>query len=125
MSAFSDQVRAFAKDTERDLGQIHTNTVIELRRSWVEGSELTGAPPLPIAQERSATRGKLRQGVRVNYIDEHNALIFTTVGYAEEVEDNLRGVTFSEGGPHGMKLTVAGAGRIVEHVAQRTAGFRK
>lgn len=122
---FSNQVRNFAKQTERDIIAVHTSTVVELKKSWVEGSPLTGAPPLPMATEQSATQGKLRRGVRVDYKGPHTALIFTTVPYAEEVENNLRGVKFSQGGPHGWKLTVAGAGRVVEHVARRIAGYRR
>lgn len=120
---FAGQVRAFSAKAERNIRAVHETTVVELKKSWVEGSPVTGAPQLPMAQEASATRGKLRRGVRVIWESAQSALIVTSVKYAEEVEHNVRGVKFSEGGPHGWKLTVAGAGRVATLVAKRIAGY--
>jgi hypothetical protein len=120
--SFAEQLQRFAATTERNATAIHENVVVEVKRSWVEGSPITGAPPLPIATGNAPTVGKLRRGVRVNYTDPNTALIYTTVEYAEEVENNPRGVHFEQGGAHGFKLTVAGFPRIVEAVAKRTLG---
>src|SRR5688572_25088606 len=122
--SFADQLRRFATTTETNTRAVLPASVVEIRRSWVEGSPITGAPALPIATSNVATRGKLRRGVRVSYPDQNTALIYTTVPYALEVEDNPRGVTFTEGGAHGFKLTVAGFPRIIETVTKRITGYR-
>jgi hypothetical protein len=119
---FADELRRFGEKTERTATAIHQTAVVEVKRSWVEGSELTGAPPLPIATGNAPTVGKLRRGVRVSYPDANTALVYTTIDYAEDVEDNPRNVEFTQGGPHGFKLTVAGFPRIVDTVAKRITG---
>lgn len=121
MSGFSDVLKGFGTNTVRDLTAVHQNTVVEVKKSWVEGSPITGAPPLPIATSNAPTVGKLRRGVRVTYTSPTEALIYTTVSYAAEIEDNPRGVKFEKGGPHGFALTVAGFPRIVDDVTTRVA----
>jgi hypothetical protein len=120
--SFADQLRGFTQKTERNTTAVHQGSVVEVRRSWVEGSSITGAPPLPMATGDAPTVGKLRRGVRVTYPDPNTALVYTTVAYAPEVEDNPRDVQFTQGGPHGFKLTVAGFPRIVDSVVKRITG---
>lgn len=122
--SFSDQLRAFAASTTAKATAIHQGVAVMAYQSWVEGSSVTGAPELPIAQGDAPTVGKLRRGVRLTYPDPNTALVYTTVEYAEDVEHNLRGVQFHSGGAHGWKLTVTGFPRIVETVTRRISGYR-
>lgn len=124
MGAFASTLQRFATQTVTDARAIHQSVVVEAKRSWVEGSALTGAPPLPIATSNAPTVGKLRRGVRISYLNANTAVVVTEVGYAEDVENNPRGVTFHEGGPHGLKLTEAGFPRLLEMVARRITGYR-
>jgi hypothetical protein len=119
---FSDSLQRFAAKTEQRARAVHQATAVAVKQSWVEGSPITGAPPLPIATGNAPTVGQLRRGVKLTYPDPDTALIYTTVPYAAEVEDNPRGVTFTEGGAHGFKQTVAGFPRIVEAVTTRIVG---
>jgi hypothetical protein len=120
--SFSDDLARFAAKASARQRAIHVATAVEVKRSWVEGSPLTGAPALPIATSNAPTVGKLRRGVLLTYPEPDVAFIYTTVSYAEEVENNPRGVHFDQGGPHGHKLTVAGFPRIAEDVTKRIVG---
>lgn len=124
MGAFASTLQRFATQTGTDARAIHQSVVVEVKRSWVEGSALTGAPPLPIATSNAPTVGKLRRGVRITYSDANTAFVVTEVRYADDVENNPRGVHFTEGGPHGHKLTVAGFPRLLETVTRRVTGYR-
>lgn len=124
MGPFASALQRFAATAESNARAIHQSVAVEAKRSWVEGSPLTGAPALPIATSNAPTVGKLRRGVRITYPDANTALVVTDVGYAPEVEDNPRGVHFTEGGPHGLKLTVAGFSHLLETVARRITGYR-
>jgi hypothetical protein len=124
MGAFASALHRFATQTKADEHAIHQSVAVEVKRSWVEGSPITGAPPLPIATSNAPTVGKLRRGVTLSYPDANTALIYTTVPYAAEIEENPRGVHFTEGGPHGFALTVAGFPRLLETVTRRVTGYR-
>jgi hypothetical protein len=113
--SFRDQVAAWAKQTESTLETVHREVVTELRNSWVEGSPLTGAPPLPMVS------GRLRGGVTVTHEGKFSSLISTSIPYAGKIEHNPRRWIMRGGGPHGWKLTVAGANRIVEAAEKRHA----
>jgi hypothetical protein len=39
--------------------------------------------------------------------------------YALWIEDNTRNVTFRNGGPHSVKLTILGANRVLAAVTER------
>lgn len=119
---FADELRRFAATTERNAMAVHQEVVVAVKSSWVNGSAETGAPVLPIASGDGPTIGRLRRGVRVAYPDPNTALVYTTVPYAGEVEENLRGVHFHSGGPHGFKLTVAGFPRLLDSATKRILG---
>lgn len=120
--SFADALRQFAAKTERSTTAVHQAAAVAIKDSWLNGSAETGAPPLPMATGDAKTVGKLRRGVRLTYPDPNTALIYTTVPYAEEVEDNPRGVHFTQGGAHGFKLTVAAFPHLIETVTKRIVG---
>lgn len=93
-----------AQEMERT---VFINSASAVKDSIVSGSPVTGAPQLPV------DTGNLRTGVQLEFDAPDAALVYTNVEYAPHVEDNLRGVTFRVGGPHGWKLTRAGWSKIV------------
>lgn len=112
---FGSQLRYWhAKVEKAELG-VFVNAASAVKDSIVSGSPITGAPMLPVET------GNLRNGVQLEFDAPDSALIYTNVEYAEYVEDNVRGVTFRVGGPHGWKLTRAGFQRIVDDEAQKVA----
>ncbi len=94
---------------------VFVNSASAAQNSIVSGSLVTGAPQLPV------DTGNLRNGVQLEFDAPNSALIHTNVAYAEDVEDNVRGVTFRVGGPHGWKLTRAGFPRIVADETAKAA----
>jgi hypothetical protein len=125
MPSFAESLRRFAQKTEQNAAAIHQGVAVAVKESWLNGSPVTGAPALPIAIGNAPTVGKLRRGIRLSYPDATTALIYTTIDYAEEVENNPRGVQFHSGGPHGFALTVAGFKPIVETVTRRITGYAR
>lgn len=123
MGPFAAALAGFKATVETRTTAIHQGSVLAVKESWVAGSPVTGAPALPIATSNVPTRGQLRRGVRITYTDPNTALVYTTVPYAPEVEENPRGVHFTEGGAHGFALTVAAFPRLVETVTKRITGY--
>jgi hypothetical protein len=123
MGPFATALAGFKTTVEARTTAIHQGTVLAVRESWVAGSPVTGAPALPIATNNVPTRGQLRRGVRITYTGPTTALIYTTVPYALDVEENPRGVHFTEGGAHGFALTVAGFPRLLGTVTKRVTGY--
>lgn len=72
----------------------------EIERSVVYGSELTGAAGQPV------DTGNLRNSWIGRWIANTLWILSTNVAYARIVEDNTRGVTFKNHGPHSVKDTV-------------------
>lgn len=120
---FAVQLDQFAAKTDRTLTAVSDGTVVDLRDSIKFGSAVTGAPAMPVAPTRFDRAGALRDSITVSYPDPNTALIYTTKLYAVDVEDNPKGNTFTSGGAHGWKLTIAGFGRVVDTVAKRQAGY--
>lgn len=102
--------------TEAELQAIFVNSVSAVKTSIVEGSPTTGAPGQPFKT------GNLANSWEVEFESAHVALVDTNVDYAEAVEDNIRGVTFHNHGPHSVKLTEDGFDRIVEDETQKLLG---
>jgi hypothetical protein len=120
--SFTAGLQQFAAKVPVKQRAVFTSTVAQLYGSIKDGSALTGAPSMPVAPGRFPRAGKLRDDVTVSFTDEDHAVIYTTSPYALDVEDNPKGHTFNEGGPHGWKMTVAAFERIVDTTAQRIAG---
>lgn len=116
MGFASDMNRIMAKIEAREAA-LASGVGEECLRSIVEGSELTGAPGQPVGE------GKLRDSWS-RTVTGHEQLIATSSPYAAKEEEGMHGSEpieqhSTEGGPHSVKLTVAGFGRIVDHVTQR------
>ena len=125
MTAFADALARFGVIGEERLREAFVVSTDEVRRSVVEGSELTGAPGQPV------DTGALARSWQPEFVSPTLWRISATgldpatgkkVGYAEHVEDNVRGVTFRNHGAHSVRLTRTGWDRIVEAVARRIAG---
>ena len=112
---FARDIKQFVLQVRRDARDIYVGTATEVHRSVQTGSEITGAPGQPVDTANLRNSWQLAIGPE-------EAEITTNVEYAPHVEDNVRGVTFKNHGPHSVKLTVAGFPRIVEHVTREVTG---
>jgi hypothetical protein len=81
--------------------------------SIVEGSSLTGAPGQPVGVSGSPEDGKLRDSFELALPNPYEFTVLTDVGYAPDVEDNVRNVQFHNHGPHSVKRTISSFDRIV------------
>jgi hypothetical protein len=122
---FASDLRQFAKKAEARSTAVFHASVAELRDSVVKGSAVTGAPALPIAPTAFPRAGALRESVTVSYPDPNTAHIYTTSPYAIDVEENPKGHSFNEGGPHGWALTAAAGVRVIETATKRIAGYER
>lgn len=114
--AFGSQLRYWHAKAQGVEQSIFVNSASALQDSIVSGSPVTSAPQLPVET------GNLRNGVHLVFDAPDSALIYTNVEYAEYVEDNVRGVNFRVGGPHGWALSRAGFQRVVDdQTAKATA----
>jgi hypothetical protein len=114
--SFADDLEKFGAKTEKNLNDVFVGVVEETHRSIVEGSEITGAPGQPV------DTGNLRASWQRWFPSQTEAVIGTNVDYAVHVEDNVRGVTFRNHGPHSVKITKAGFDKIVGVVVKRVVG---
>jgi hypothetical protein len=115
--SFAEDIRRFTNRVETKTQAMFVGTATEALRSIQEGSEITGAPGQPV------DTGNLRSSWNLSFESPTVALIATNTKYAPYVEDNVRGVTFKNHGPHSVKLTIAGLPKIVAHVtAEVTRG---
>lgn len=119
---FREQWATASADAMNKVHTVFANSVSQAYESIVNGSAVTGAPPLPVADGEPGA-GELKSGVHLEVTSPTSARISTSVKYAGNVEDNVRGVRFHNGGPHGWKLTAAGFDRIVATEAEKL-GFR-
>jgi hypothetical protein len=90
--------------------------------SIVNGSALTGAPGQPVAAPIFEKAGALKASWKRTQTSPNVITIWTDFGYADDVEDNLKGFRFRSGGPHGVKLTVLAAPRLVSQAMQDVTG---
>lgn len=112
--SFSGDLRNFSLKLSARNREVFVGCVEEVTRSVVEGSEITASPGQPV------DTGNLRASWHTTYESPTLATVATNVEYAPYVEENVRGVTFKNHGPHSVALTVAGFGRIVDTVVKRT-----
>jgi hypothetical protein len=103
--------------------------VVEVHRSIVFGSELTGAPGQPV------DTGNLRNSWEYEFDSPSHAFVTTPVEYGQAVEDGIGphgpvvygaggGGRSTTGGSHSVILTEAAAQRIADVVTARVAGNR-
>jgi hypothetical protein len=117
--SFSSDLKAFADKAERLTNGAFVSTAVELQKSIKFGSALTGAPPMPVANQKYFRAGALRDSVTLTFPSPTEALIYTTKWYAPNVEDNTEGFQYDFGAPHGWKLTIAAFPRVVDAVVAR------
>jgi hypothetical protein len=113
MGQFSDSVRRFTKKVEVRSQAAFIATATHAHRSIQEGSVVTGAPGQPV------DTGNLRASWQLTFDSRTSARISSNVSYAQHVEDNVRGVTFKNHGPHSVRLTIVGLPRIVAYETQQ------
>ena len=118
---FLVDIRKHNANIVRKTGLVHEGAIEESFRSVVHGSEITGAPALPVDPNDDPNAGKLRDSVTLTRESETESVIWTDVDYAPSVEDDTRGQHFHNGGPHGWKITAAGYHAVVDIVAQKVA----
>ncbi len=114
--SFASDLKSFSVKVEARNRDIFVRTVEETTKSIVEGSAITGAPGQPV------DTGNLKTSWQTNFDSPTQATIATNVDYAPHVEDNVRGVTFKNHGPHSVKMTIASFDKIVEHVTREVVG---
>lgn len=119
----------FAADLTRVAGThlakcraIHARVADLAFDSIVNGSALTGAPGQPVAAPIFPKAGALKASWKRAQTSPNVITISTDFGYADVVEDNLKGFRFRSGGPHSVKLTVLAAPRLVATAAQEILG---
>lgn len=123
MGPFASALAGFKRTVETRHTAVFVGSVVVLRDSVKYGSAETGAPAMPVAPSEFPRAGALRDSVIAIYPTPHTALIYTDKVYAPDVEDNAKGHTFHNGGPHGWKQTIAAGVRVIENVTKRIAGY--
>ena len=122
MSSFSDQIKAFSRKVETQERDIFTGVVDMAHESIVEGSPVTGSPG------QQVDTGALHDSWIKEYPSKDEAIISTNLAYAPNEEDNIssHGTPITQrsevGGPHSVRLTLAGFDRIVDVVTARVVG---
>lgn len=119
--SFADDLKRFAVLAEERTMAVHEGVTDLAHQSIVYGSAVTGAPGQPVAPGRNPNAGKLRDSWTKESPEPGVSVISTPVDYAPDVEDNPRGVHFSNHGPHSVKLTLAAGQRMVDDAARRIA----
>lgn len=113
--SFEDDLRRFERKVRNQLDQVYNGTVVQLARSIVEGSALTGAPGQPVR------RGDLKRSWRIIRVSKYISYIMTQSPYAHIIEDNRRGAVLRSktGGFHSVKLTRAGFHNVVRYESRK------
>lgn len=110
---FSDDLARFQAKVAKRERDIFNGVTVEVHRSVVEGSEITGAPGQPV------DIGTLHDSWTPDFVTPTLWQTTTHLNYAPIVEDNVRGVTFKNHGPHSVKMTRVAFPLIVEAVTRR------
>lgn len=118
--SFATDLKAFADKVERRGRDVFVASTVEVRRSLVEGSELTGAPGQPV------DTGALKASFVDEFIGAEGWQISTNLDYAPGIEDAIGPsgritIRSPVGGSHSSKQTRAGWPRIIEHVNRTVA----
>lgn len=113
---FSSDIANWRAKVQANSQTIFLNTASHAYESIVNGSPITGAPGQPV------DTGNLRNSWQLSFPAKDEALIATNVEYAAHVEENVRGVTFKNHGPHSVSLTKLGLSRIVEYETAKAVG---
>ena len=109
---------------------VFTNVASAAKHSWTDGSPITASPGVPVVT------ANLKGSIQLTFPGPWLAHIMATgiapdgtpVGYARDIEYNLRGANIpagpphgsTVGGPHAMALTVGGFRRLVAAINAET-----
>jgi hypothetical protein len=136
MSDFGKRVRDWTEQIERGLNDLHVNASEKVRDSVVIGSALTGAPGQPV--DTGTLKNDWLAGFR--FVAPLHAKLSTNMAYAPAIEDDNpsaydsrgrdrdkettrpEGGRSEVGGPHSVKLTVAGWKNIIRAAKQEVLG---
>ena len=118
--SYSSDIKRFTDKAERRARDVFVASTVEVRRSIVEGSTLTGAPGQPV------DTGALRASFVDDFVSSTEWRIQTNIEYAPVIEDGIGKngpITLRSevGGMHSVKKTVAGWDRIVTFVNRSVA----
>jgi hypothetical protein len=116
MSDFRETTNRIAAKIKARSQAVFVNVASRAHAGIVNGDPLTGALGQPV------DTGNLRDSWQLQFESPTAALISTNVEYAPIIEDNVRGVTFKNHGPHSVRLTIAGLGKIVEAETLKAVG---
>lgn len=119
--SFKSDVTAVVKKADGNLKKIFVNTAAMVQESVVEGSPLTGAPGQPVQTSN------LKTSFHLSFPKPFVAELSTNVAYARPIEDGIgphgeMQVRSEVGGFHSVKLTLAGAQRLVDAAAAKSKG---
>lgn len=115
--AFEAQIQAFEAKVDDRLRRVFNGCAIELQRSVVEGSEITGAPGQPV------DTGYLKSSWIGQFTDSWRWLLTTGASYAKHIEEAVGLHLRSEvGGFHSISLTRGGWQKIVDAVVRQVRG---
>lgn len=111
--SFSDDVNAFANDTDRMLLDVFDTTVELAKQSWQFGSPATGSPGAPV------DTGDYRNSIQRENVSPTEARLGSNSEHAIPAEDGIgphgpMTLRSAVGGFHAHKLTVAGIDHLVE-----------
>lgn len=122
MSAFEDQVRAFAVKVEQRNATLFPNIVSAVQDSIVNGSPLTGAPGQPVGQYGPGYhQGKVGGDLKTSWQTVRESPEVAVVGTnSQHAVQNEYGIS-ATGGPYIQRSTVGGR----HSVALTVAGFDK
>ena len=114
---FEAAVQAFEVLVDDRLRRTVNECVVEVQRSVVEGSEITGAPGQPV------DTGFLKSSWIARFLEAWRWTTTTAAAYAKHIEEAVGLTLRSEvGGFHSVKLTIAGWQRIVAACVARVRG---
>jgi hypothetical protein len=120
MGSFLDEIRTHnAKNLER-LALVQDGIDAEMFRSVVHGSEITGSPGQPVDPDNDPNAGKLRDSWTMEK-EGDETILSTPVLYAPDVEFDLHGQHFRNGGPYSVTQSAAGFQAVVDIVAQKVS----
>ncbi len=114
--SYDGGIRRHAMSVQVRYARAFTGIITRVGNSVRFGSPLTGAPGQPVRT------GNLLLSWIDEIIGRFRWQMSTNVGYAKDVEDNVREVRFRNGGAHSVRLTVAGFDPIVTDALAEARG---
>jgi hypothetical protein len=122
VNTFAAQMQQTGVALEQWAHAVHERVADLALDSIANGSATTGAPGQPVAAALYEHSGALRDSWRKSRAEADVIVLSTDIAYAPPVEDNLRGMRFTNHGPHSIKLTVLGSPALIRQAMQDVAG---